>query len=326
MKRTILFLLIAFGIWEWVYAQLNPQSVNTFIAQQPRFPIPNVYGLTPDSAFLIINALGFINGTVTEIQSDQPAGTVIRQAPGAGSPAFRGTPVNLYISSGPPMIDVPFVIGRTVQEAEEILAANRLIPGQIIQQNSAIEEGRIIDQNPAPGTAVATGSAVDLTIANKEEAQMVRVPDVIGFPIDKARMIMEKSGFPIENIYSEKSDLDDGMVTSQKPEGGEEVAVGTSVILGVSVNHSEPNWPYWKVVIIGTIVLGALLASKYARNKKKHNLRKTKNGGLKLTVIPDLGRQMLQTEESRNDDSGIQIKIIPDKGIQTLKINENGLQ
>jgi hypothetical protein len=172
---------------------------------------------------------------------------------------------------------------------------------------------------------VVIGSAVDLTVAIREPTQLVRVPDVYGLPLERARMILEKSGFPIADIFYENSELDNGLVSSQKPKGDEMVDPGTSVILGVSNRESLPVLP-WEVGLIVIIFLGGLITWKYARNRKNKNWSKPGKSEITLKVIPDPGKQSIRMDEMGNDTSGIQFKIIPDKGIQTFKIDENGLQ
>ena len=63
--------------------------------------VPDVVGLSRDEAVLALFLKGYAVGNVTETESAQPAGTVVRQSPVAGSPLPPKTEVSLVVSAAP---------------------------------------------------------------------------------------------------------------------------------------------------------------------------------------------------------------------------------
>ncbi|HEX6558401.1 MAG TPA: PASTA domain-containing protein, partial [Longimicrobiales bacterium] len=70
-------------------------------AGKPRVAVPNVIGFTLERATSVLASIGF-QVEPREEQSDQPAGTVIRVSPPAGTELITPARVTLVISSGPP--------------------------------------------------------------------------------------------------------------------------------------------------------------------------------------------------------------------------------
>ncbi len=66
---------------------------------------------------------------------------------------------------------VPDLIGRTRADVEEILKATQLTLGQVSEEAHEEEEvvGTVIRQTPAPGSEIATGGAVDVTVATQKQ-------------------------------------------------------------------------------------------------------------------------------------------------------------
>src|SRR5258708_19689422 len=76
--------------------------------------VPNVAGLTQAAAGTAITEAKLTLGNVTQQNSNTVAtGNVISQDPTSGRSAAEGSPVALIISSGPPKVAVPNVVGLT---------------------------------------------------------------------------------------------------------------------------------------------------------------------------------------------------------------------
>jgi PASTA domain-containing protein len=76
---------------------------NAFIvasAYAPTTTVPPVIGLTPDAAQPVLAAEQLILGTVTDVESFSPAGTIVAQFAAAGTVEPVGSPVNVLVSLG----------------------------------------------------------------------------------------------------------------------------------------------------------------------------------------------------------------------------------
>jgi serine/threonine-protein kinase len=93
----------------------QPEPVTLTVSSGP--PIPNFVGQPKAAAEGWAAANGVSLNEVTAHSSDQPAGTVIRQAPAAGSAFSKGQVITIDISPGPPMVNIPNVDGMRIGEA-----------------------------------------------------------------------------------------------------------------------------------------------------------------------------------------------------------------
>jgi serine/threonine-protein kinase len=122
--------------------------------------VPNVVGLAVDAAKAAI-ADGQLRSEVTEkFDETVPAGIVISQDPANGTAGKRSV-VQLVVSKGPPMVEVPDVVGRPVAEAQQILTAAGL-PPSVNQLPTG--PGIVRGQSPGSGEKVPKGTTVTLYV------------------------------------------------------------------------------------------------------------------------------------------------------------------
>ena len=197
---------------------------------------PAVAGLTQAEAETAIADAGLSVGAVALEHSDTVrAGRVIRQDPLAGSEVEAGTPVDIVVSLGPARVTVPNVVGRTQTEARTTITSVGLAVGAITQEHSpSIPVGSVIRQDPAAGTEVASGTAVDLVISLGP--RLVATPKVVGMTQEAAEATIVAAGLSV-GMLSEgfSASVSPGDVLEQVPDAGREVAEGTSVHLVISL-------------------------------------------------------------------------------------------
>jgi hypothetical protein len=130
--------------------------------------VPNVVGLTQSAANAAILGSGLIVETVTaQSSSTVSTGSVISQSPASGTGVLDGSAVNLIISSGPPQVAVPNVVGQTQAAAGSAIIGAGLVVGTVTPQSSAtVTAGEVISENPAAGTSVAVASDVNLVVSS----------------------------------------------------------------------------------------------------------------------------------------------------------------
>ncbi len=139
----------------------TPVSVVVSKGRQP-IDVPAVKGLAVDAATAAITDAGLTTKRVADANSDTvPAGQVITQKPAAGT-LFRGQPVEITVSKGPVMVQVPKVVGRPVAEAEKALTDL----GFTVKKEYPF--GRLFDlvrvQSVEGGQSVRKGTTIVLTI------------------------------------------------------------------------------------------------------------------------------------------------------------------
>jgi membrane peptidoglycan carboxypeptidase len=147
--------------------------------------------------------------------------------------ATRGMQVMDFPSApGPASATVPNVLGKTQQEAEEILAEANFtpIPKEV---PSLVPLGQVSAQSPAAGARIVAGSAVYVHVSNGT-VPTFKVPNVTGLPEANARSKLAAKSFGVYVQYMPTADPAlHGLVASQAPGAGTPAPAGTQVLLAV---------------------------------------------------------------------------------------------
>src|SRR5262245_1948516 len=123
-----------------------------------------------------------------------PSGSVISQNPAAGTQGATGSAVALVVSSGPPQVAVPNVVGLTQAAATSAITGANLVVGTVTTASSTtVPSGSVISQNPTAGTQIAIGSAVALVVSSGAPGQIL-VPDVVGLTQAAATTAISNAG------------------------------------------------------------------------------------------------------------------------------------
>ena len=138
-----------------------------------RITVPNVVGMEQSAAESAITAASLTVGNITEQYSDTvPAGHVISQDPIAGTSVPINSSVNLVVSLGQQMVEVPNVVGMTQADAQAAIGTAQLVVGTVTEEYSdTVPAGNVISQDPAAGTSVPIGSAVNLVVSLGQQGE-----------------------------------------------------------------------------------------------------------------------------------------------------------
>jgi serine/threonine-protein kinase len=205
--------------------------------------VPDVIGQTQEAATALITGRGLEVGTVTPEESEEPAGTVIRQDPAPETRVDEGTAVNLTVAAAPETVPVPDgLVGSTQEEATAALQAAGLTVGTVTPDEGSDEDpGTVTATDPASGTEVAVGSAVNLVVAS--EPDQATVPSVIGRTLVDARAAIEGAGLVLGNVERRESDQPVDIVLETNPAGGTQVAPDSSVDVVISAGQQTVEVP-----------------------------------------------------------------------------------
>jgi serine/threonine-protein kinase len=140
------------------------QKVALSVAKEPDIAVPNVVGQPAQTAQQLLQQAGFQVSVQSEASDSVPSGRVTRTDPGANAKVKKGSAVTMFVSTGPQMVEVPNVVGRTQAQAVQTLQAAgfQVFVAQQATNNPA-ENGRVLAQNPERGQ-VPRGSGVTLTV------------------------------------------------------------------------------------------------------------------------------------------------------------------
>jgi serine/threonine-protein kinase len=201
--------------------------------------VPSLIGKTKSEAISELSAVGLELGTTRMVNStDFDEGQILAQDPKALSKADPNTKVNVTISAGEGKIQVPDVVGKTAEEATQLLSQAGFNVKQIPTNNSQ-KAGTVIDASPTG--AQPRGTEISLKVANGK----VRVPDVVDLPEDQATQQLKDAGFVVAPVET-TSNKPPGVVARQDPVGGKDTSwadKGSKVTIFISRNQQPPTTP-----------------------------------------------------------------------------------
>lgn len=228
-----------FGFWLLALVGLAAAGVGAFLIYQVVFAggapakvqVPDLAGLTVEAATSTLQQVDLRLGAQTPATSDSPEGTVIAQQPAKGESIEQGQSVNITFSSGREQATVPQLVALTsVEDARIALQDAGLTLGTVKEKNSSQPAGYVLSQNPAEGTQVDAGSAVNITVSSG----LVKVPKVTGLSEAQARSDLAQSGFDVQVVELEDGTVSSGTVLAQSPQTGELLARGSTVTITVA--------------------------------------------------------------------------------------------
>jgi serine/threonine protein kinase/beta-lactam-binding protein with PASTA domain len=127
----------------------------------PPVPIPSVQGDTPQQAQNQLQQAGFQVTESSAPSATTKTGLVDHTTPAAGTPVQKGTTVTIFVSSGPPTVQVPNESGKSISAAEADLQSHGLKVGSVFGPGG----GTVFASVPEPGQTVVQGSTVNLYTA-----------------------------------------------------------------------------------------------------------------------------------------------------------------
>jgi eukaryotic-like serine/threonine-protein kinase len=195
-------------------------------------------GLVPDVANLPRkNAIQALNDAGFRVAEDpQPSlivkkGLAIKTSPPANKVIPKGTEVRLFISSGPPQVQVPSVVGEDKAVATGALQDKGFsVTASPVTSNQP--KDRVISQNPSAGATVDKGSRVTLLVSKGPEK--VLVPAVVGQAQADAAATLRGVGFKVAVVKQESATVTPGNVVRQSPPGDSKALKGSTVTIYVA--------------------------------------------------------------------------------------------
>ncbi|MGH9465439.1 MAG: PASTA domain-containing protein [Thermoanaerobaculia bacterium] len=169
------------------------------------------------------------------------AGTIAHQDPKEGSLVKRGSAVEVVVSLGPQLIEVPDLSGRVLASAQVTLDANGLTLGRTASVFAAGgAPGTVVEQAPAPGAQVGGETSVDLYLALDDVAAVYLMPDLVYREYDRVRRFFEARGFRLGNVKFEPyENIPAGTVLRQYPLPGHPLARRDAISLVVASGAVE---------------------------------------------------------------------------------------
>jgi len=197
--------------------------------------VPDVVGMTRDEAERALKSQGFAPGDARYVaDTAYAAGKVVDTRPRVGTRVKVGRVIGLDISAGQEKTEVPSVVRLPTRRAQAAIENAGLRVGEVEMIVSLrVPEGEVVSTNPASGTIVNKGTAVNLTVSMGAQG-LVEMPRLKGLPLGRARDIILNNSLTLAETTEVISAEPSGIVLSQEPAEGTQIQAGAQVRLTIS--------------------------------------------------------------------------------------------
>ncbi len=237
LALTLLAGGLALGTWSLV------TLLSTVVG---RVEVPKVVEREPDAANRILRSQGlepsFQEG---EFSARIAEGLITRQEPPTGRRVARGSQVKYWVSLGLPIVDVPNIVGRKLEDAAKELDKVGLRLGRRTGEFSTEEPGTVLRQDPGAGREARSGDRVDVAVSQGEEKAIV--PDVVGRQEADAVGILANAGFRVNRIREAHPSVARGIVFDQDPTAVQEDGTPTEApggsVVDIFISEGPEEFP-----------------------------------------------------------------------------------
>lgn len=226
----------------------------------PTVEVPELTGFTLEQAENRAAQRGLDLNVESEVSHEEvEEGIIISQEPQAGSIIRQTRVIQLTLSQGPPVIEMPEVVNLSFREAQINLENSGI---SVTEENinfvysDEYAENYVMDQTPEPGREINIGEDYELTVSAGPHPDMVEIPDITGLNRIEASFQLREYGLQIGNISTETSRRYlAGQIMRQQPAPGREVPHDSEIDITVSqglLNAEEADIHSQRVMITVT--------------------------------------------------------------------------
>ncbi len=144
----------------------TPVRVTLSLGPQMR-SVPDVIRLDQARARVVLETSGFVV-SVDTAEAEEPRGRVVEVSPPPDSVVALPAQVRLVVSTGPPVVPMPLVLGLEQNEAEFLLDSLGLVVSSVEEVfRFGRDQGIVVEQEPAAETELQRGGGVRLKVGRR---------------------------------------------------------------------------------------------------------------------------------------------------------------
>ena len=232
-KKDVLFYVLLYTFLFFAAANVFSQ----LILRAELINVPDLSGRSLEEARALLASKKVIV-SIQEFRFDSrmERGRIVSQDPAKGSRIKPRRTLRVVISRGNEQMNVPSVVGRSLEQAVPLLKTAGLRRGRISQiHTSRAAAGRILSQNPPAGAVADKTSTVDFLVSRGEAEERFIMPDLIA---KNAAVVIRKLK-DLEFLKIERSsvyypDAGSGIIVNQSPIAGSLILKRNQINLEVS--------------------------------------------------------------------------------------------
>lgn len=144
----------------------SPVRVTVSLGPQMR-SVPDVTTLDEDRARIVLESSGFVV-SIDTASSQVPRGRVVEIFPPADTIVALPAGIRMVVSTGPPLVPMPLVLGLAEEEAVQLLDSLGLVVSDVQEVfRFGRDQGIVVEQEPAADTELERGSEVQLSVGRR---------------------------------------------------------------------------------------------------------------------------------------------------------------
>lgn len=250
-----------------------------FTVLNPKSEVPVLVSMSEAEARNELSRFGWGIRVVLERSGEVETGEVIRTEPVGGEQlAKRGT-ITLYVSEGPPLVELTELKGMTLDAAKAKLDADGLtyttedVEDEVVPAGSIA--GWVVPDQPSlvAGDSVVKGAALTLRVSTGPAIRPV--PAVVGMTVEEATAALQQAGLVVATSPTKMPSptVPAGNVAMTDPLPGTPVAKGTTVTIAISSGQRSVQFPFLKghpfTVVQQRLLQAQLVVGKVSGNQAK---------------------------------------------------------
>ncbi len=211
---------------------------DTQVVEVQKVKVPSLVGKSQDQAREELEKLGLTMDADFADDYEKANREVLEQNPEEGTEVEQGSAVRVKINVLKDVIEVPDLLGKTLEEAQALVNKAGLTINNIeLEYSSDYEENQVIKQDPVAGSEVVNDKNLTVYVSKGKEDLSQKIPNLRGVNNVEAKETLEGLGFVVKIEEIKYTGLDVGDVVDYEPK--DEADKGTEITLYVTTGPEE---------------------------------------------------------------------------------------
>ena len=194
--------------------------------------VPNFAGHTVADAEQLARDAGLNLTKREEYSTDVEEGIVISQNITKGMKVKRRSEVELVVSQGVEMVQLPEFVGESLQNAQKMAQDTGVRLELSEAYSNDVAEGIVMEQQEKQGASVEKDSQVKITVSLGQET--IKIPNFVGMTLNDATIKCSSLGINFSTLQEESDTVDENEIIRQSVDAGSEITEDTQLYLIVS--------------------------------------------------------------------------------------------
>ena len=192
--------------------------------------VPNLIGLNFNDVNKDKVTYNFKWDVTNIYDADKPLDIILNQNPQPSEKKIKeGSTIQITVNSEETTINLPYVDGRTKDDAVAKIKSANLIPEVLMVLDNQTAEGYVKQTYPLAGSKITIGSTVKIYVSKKAGEAKIEIPNLVGLTLSEAQTKIAESGLNFNGYEYMESSVAKDKIVAQNPLRGAKVNKGTNV-------------------------------------------------------------------------------------------------